>query len=77
MKEVCRETLEKAYLFLDGEMLSDDERAEIERHLHACAPCYERYGLEKEITLVLARLEGATQCPEKLRAKISGLIQEA
>lgn len=75
MKETCRETLERAYLFLDNERLSEKERAEIRAHLEACAPCYERYGLEQQVADVVARLRYANQCPEGLRRRINDLLR--
>lgn len=75
MKEICRETLERAYLFLDGESLSADDRSAIETHLEACQPCFERYGLEKDVGALLARLRGASRCPDGLKAKIENLLQ--
>jgi len=75
MKEVCRETLQRAYLYLDGEMLSVAERREIEVHLEECAPCLERYGLDKEVAQMLHRLRNNCQCPDSLRSKISGIIE--
>ena len=77
MKEHCRETLEKAYLFLDGEVLSAAERQEIQVHLEECGPCFERYGVDHEVTALLARLRGCTQCPDELRVKIRSLLEEA
>ena len=77
MKERCREVLERAYLFLDGEILSETERIEIERHLEDCAPCLERYGFERETVVVLARLRGKTPCPDALRTRISQLLDES
>lgn len=75
MKETCRETLQRAYLYLDGEMLSVTERREIEVHLEECAPCLERYGLDKEVTHLLHRLRTNCQCPDELRTKIRGIIE--
>lgn len=74
MKPVCRETLERAYLYLDGEILSVAERREIEVHLEECAPCLERYGLDKEVTQLLHRLRNNCQCPDGLRSRIAGII---
>ena len=76
MKEHCRETLERAYLFLDGEALSEPQRTRIQLHLEACRPCYERYGLEREITMVVARLQGRARCPRSLRLRIITLLEE-
>lgn len=76
MKEDCRETLQKAYLFLDNEVLSSTERLEISSHLEACRPCLERFGLEGEVTTLVARLKGAEPCPDRVRARIQNLIQD-
>ena len=77
MKERCREVLERAYLFLDGEVLSEEERTQIQVHLDECAPCLEHYGLDREFVLVTARLRGKTECPEKLRTRIKSLLDDA
>ncbi len=76
MKELCRVTLERAYLFLDGELLSEEERREIQDHLEYCRPCYERFGLEREVTLLLSRLRGCSRCPQTLKSRILILLQE-
>lgn len=76
MKERCRETLEKAYLFLDGELLSEAERHEMKRHLEDCGPCYERVGVDGEVSAIVARLRGCQPCPAELRARIAGLLDE-
>jgi mycothiol system anti-sigma-R factor len=74
MKRVCKETLQRAYLFLDGEVLSESERVEIREHLEACRPCYERYGLEAEITALVAGLRNSQRCPDALRSRITALF---
>jgi mycothiol system anti-sigma-R factor len=76
MKHECREALERVYLFLDGEVLSHAERVDIKMHLEACRPCYERYGLDDEISRLVARLRGRQHCPDALRARIQSLLQE-
>ena len=75
MKERCREILERAYLFLDGEGLSQAERVEIETHLEECGPCFERYGVEGEVRALVSRLRGAQTCPEALKTRITSLLQ--
>ncbi len=77
MKEDCRVTLERAYLFLDREVLSEKERLEIQIHLEKCRPCLERYGLEGELAALLARLRGSDPCPERLRDRVRNLIDRA
>lgn len=76
MKERCRETLERAYLFIDHEGLSESERIEIQAHLEDCAPCFERVGLDQEMSRLIARLRGHSQCPDRLKARIAALIVE-
>lgn len=75
MKEHCERVLREAYVFMDREVLSDEERQSIQKHLEECRPCYERYGLEVHATAVSARLRGHDPCPEKLRQAIADLLQ--
>jgi mycothiol system anti-sigma-R factor len=77
MKELCRETLQRAYLFMDGEVLSATERKQIQVHLEECAPCLARYGLEREVVMLMGRLKGTTHCPEVLRNRITSLLDQA
>jgi len=77
LKEHCREILARAYLFLDGEGLSETQRIEIEVHLEECAPCLERYDLEKDVRSLIHHLAGSTPCPQALKAKISHLLDQA
>lgn len=78
MKEVCREYLARAYLFLDGEVLSEAERTEIQLHLEECSPCMERYGMERELVAVIARLRTTTpRCPAALRDRIATLLDNS
>lgn len=76
MKQRCREALERVYLFLDGEGLSEAERLEIETHLEECGPCFEEFGLHGEVKAIVARLKGADPCPERLRSRITALLSE-
>ena len=76
MKPECRDALERAYLYLDREVLSDSDRRHIEAHLDECAPCFERVGLERHITMVVARLSDRSRCPHELRARITSLLQD-
>lgn len=76
MKQHCRETLERAYLFLDGEILSEYERREIQVHLEECAPCLERFGLERDVTVIVARLRHSHRCPAELKDRIAALLDQ-
>lgn len=77
MKDLCREYLARAYLFLDGEILSQSERTEIQVHLEECGPCLERYGLEQDLVVLMARLRGASPCPDGLKQRIASLLEQA
>jgi mycothiol system anti-sigma-R factor len=74
MKRECAETLKRAYVYLDREMLSRRERLDIEAHLEACRPCYERYGLMEEVGGLVARLMSCQRCPEEVRLRITALF---
>lgn len=74
MKEDCANTLRRAYLFLDREVLGAAERAQIQTHLEACRPCYERYGLEELVTALVARLRTSQRCPDDVRSRIIALF---
>ena len=76
MKEDCRVTLEKAYLYLDGELLSEEERVDIRVHLEECRPCLERYGLDAEVSALVARLKGCDVCPDTVKQRIQIMLQE-
>jgi mycothiol system anti-sigma-R factor len=77
LKQTCKEYLQQAYLFLDGEILSETERHEMSIHLEECSPCLERYGLEEELVMVISRLRHANPCPDRLKTRIAGLLEEA
>jgi mycothiol system anti-sigma-R factor len=76
MKQHCRDVLAEAYLILDGEVVAEDRRIEIQTHLEECVPCLERYGLERHIKAIIHRLQGGTRCPAELRARIIGYLDE-
>lgn len=77
MKDICRKTLEKAYLILDGEQIGDSERTQIQSHLEDCGPCFERYGIESEVKRVIGRLRGSVECPDRVKERIGRLLDEA
>ncbi len=75
MKEKCRETLEIAVQILDGETVPTARKDEIEAHLHECAPCFERLGMEREVKNLISRLRGSSPCPDHLRSKVTALFE--
>ncbi len=64
----CEEILQP---FLDR-ALSEEERAEAERHLDACSYCRKRYRFEAEFRQFV-RLAAAEPMPPELKAKLRAL----
>ena len=71
----CRTFLQRVYLYIDHEVLSEGERIEIREHLEACQPCYERYGLEGLVTNLVSRLKGCEPCPGRLKTHINNILK--
>ncbi|HZJ50927.1 MAG TPA: zf-HC2 domain-containing protein [Actinomycetota bacterium] len=74
MREYCRTTLELIYLYIDEEILSESERREIRVHLEECGPCYERFGLQRRVTVIVSRQQRHSSCPQELRARITQIL---
>ncbi len=77
MKEECRVILERVYLFLDGEILSEEERIRVQCHIEECVPCFERVGLEREVHSLVSRVSAAHTCPGALKSRILRLLQQS
>ncbi len=77
MKDDCQAALERAYLYLDGEVLTPEERLEIRRHLEDCPPCLERYDVEQVVTKLVARVRLTEACPDRVKDRIQNLLEEA
>ena len=77
MKDECRQAIAQAYLFIDGEVLTVEERFVVRQHLQDCAPCFERVGLDAEVTHLIARLKGTERCPGKLKERIQSLLESS
>ena len=66
--EKCEELLQP---YLDR-VLSDEERAEAERHLEGCSYCRKRYVFEEQIRQFV-RQSVVEEMPPGLKAKLSAL----
>jgi mycothiol system anti-sigma-R factor len=70
----CDDVLESMYLYLDNEMLSDAERAQIRTHLNECMPCVESFEFEaefKEIVRTKCTDDVPMHVSEKIRARLT------
>jgi len=70
----CQEAVHTLYLFLDGE-LTDDRRAQIQRHLEACSPCLEAFDFEAELKMIIAR-KCRDRMPDELRARVAAVLAD-
>lgn len=71
--EDCKETMEKLYEFLDGE-LTDARRVVIRRHLDDCSPCLEAFEFESELRVMISS-KSKERCPEELLSRIAKVIR--
>ncbi|MFZ0665002.1 MAG: mycothiol system anti-sigma-R factor [Acidimicrobiales bacterium] len=70
----CGETIGRLYQFLDGE-LTIDRRAQIQRHLEECSPCFQAVGFERELRVVIAS-KCRDRVPEDLMKRIKAALQD-
>ena len=68
-REACSHILDKVYEFHD-QALTEDEAAEIRRHLVACEPCLDQYDVEQAMRMLIRRCFHTEQAPDALRLKI-------
>jgi mycothiol system anti-sigma-R factor len=70
----CGETIGRLYEFLDGE-LTIERRAQIQRHLEECSPCFQAVGFERELRVVISS-RCRDRVPEDLMKRIKAALQE-
>jgi mycothiol system anti-sigma-R factor len=71
----CDEVLADVYLYLDDETDSS-VRARMKVHLHECAPCLRRFGLEQDVKSLVARTCGGDRAPQELHERIRVRLTE-
>jgi len=64
----CSEVLERMFFFIDHE-LADADYTEIQQHLDECAPCLQKYDLERTVKALVAR-SCPEHAPESLRDRV-------
>jgi mycothiol system anti-sigma-R factor len=64
----CSEVLERVFFFIDNELPNADS-AEIQHHLEECAPCLQKYDLERTVKALVQR-SCSEHAPETLRDKV-------
>lgn len=73
MGDICIEAVEVLYQYLDGE-LTEERRLVISRHLDDCPPCYDAYGFETELRIVVAQ-KCRERVPDHLRERVADAIR--
>jgi mycothiol system anti-sigma-R factor len=71
--EPCQEAIATLYYFLDGE-LTPDRREQIQRHLDECSPCFDVFGFEAELKVLIAR-KCRDEVPESLRRRVAEALR--
>jgi mycothiol system anti-sigma-R factor len=71
----CRESLQKLYEFLDGE-LEKVPMSEIEMHLNNCRPCWDRFEFEKQLIAVIKKRCCKETCSDQLRKRVQSLLEK-
>ncbi|GAA4962070.1 mycothiol system anti-sigma-R factor [Kineococcus glutinatus] len=73
--EVCREVLQRAFEYIDGELGAlDCDR--IKQHLVDCASCMEEYTSSEHLKALIRRSCACDSAPIELRAKVLLRITE-
>jgi mycothiol system anti-sigma-R factor len=72
-REYCRDAIRDLYLYLDQE-LSSDQMAAVQIHLHECSPCFEAFGFEAELRMVIAT-RARDEAPEHLRERLLAMLR--
>ena len=71
----CKESLQKLYEFLDGEM-EKMSSAQIEQHLDWCRGCWDRFEFEKRLKERLKKSCSKESCSDTLRNRIKSLLEK-
>ena len=72
--ESCADFLDRIVYLLDNE-LDASEVVAVKLHLDECAPCFERYDVQRTIKMIVAR-SCAESAPDDLREKVRVRLQQ-
>ncbi|MCX7667865.1 MAG: zf-HC2 domain-containing protein [Atribacterota bacterium] len=64
------------YLYLDHEILTEEERREFEKHLEVCRQCCKRYEFERALWLLIRQNGLGDAIPETLLHRIENVIAQ-
>lgn len=62
----CKKLMDDLHLYIDGEELSEQKRREFKKHIDQCAPCFEKYDVEKSLLEAIRTKMDKKCCPDKV-----------
>jgi anti-sigma factor (TIGR02949 family) len=71
----CTEALQRLYEYIDRE-LSDEEQAEVRRHLDDCPPCRDRFMFEENVLRHVRRCCRDVSAPPSLVEKVRRICNQ-
>jgi len=70
----CKEIVEKMYLYLDHEILTEEERRTFEEHLALCRQCCQKYEFERQLWSLIRQNGLGDPIPETLLNRLQQVI---
>ena len=72
----CRNTLDKLYGYLDRQ-LTEDEMAEVQRHLNRCPSCADHFRFEEGVLTRIHQVCREVEVPSDLVYRVRKLCEES
>jgi mycothiol system anti-sigma-R factor len=69
IKAECAEVLAEVWTLLDGEC-DAETKSKLQQHLDDCPPCFQFYGLEERMKLLVSNKCQGERAPEGLRERL-------
>jgi mycothiol system anti-sigma-R factor len=69
IKAECAEVLAEVWMLLDGEC-DAETKSKLQQHLDDCPPCFQFYGLEERMKLLVSNKCQGERAPEGLRERL-------
>ena len=69
IKSECADLIAEVAMLLDGECTAE-KQAKLRQHLEDCPPCFQFYGLEERIKMLISTKCRGEKAPEGLRERL-------
>jgi mycothiol system anti-sigma-R factor len=70
----CQDCLDRMWQYIDGE-LDVESTDELQRHLAQCRECFSEAEFERQLKAMVRRACGAERAPERLRERLTKILQ--